>query len=184
MLSYFRPTWVLDRLFTMTADQLHFHGFKGILVDLDNTLVEWHNPHSTTQASEWVKQMQADGIQVMIVSNNTKKRVGAVADEMGVDFVSDSLKPTFVGMRKARKRMGLFKDEVVMIGDQVLTDVLGANLYGIASILVKPLVRTDARVTVLNRYLEKKITAEIKKDDDQGDLRWEDSFDEPRNQGR
>ena len=82
---------------------------------------------------------------------------------LNLPFVSRSLKPLSFGITTARKRLGLKKSEVVMVGDQLMTDMLAANTAGVRSILVKPLINTDKWDTQINRFFEKFVMKDLQK---------------------
>jgi HAD superfamily phosphatase (TIGR01668 family) len=155
MSDTYTPTWMLDAIYRLTPEQLNKQGIKAVLTDLDNTLIAWNNPDGTVELHEWLKEMTAAGIPVLIVSNNSAERIARVANPLQLDFVSRALKPLTRGLHEATTKLALSKDEVVMVGDQLLTDVWAANNYGIRSILVKPLIETDQWNTKINRFFEK-----------------------------
>jgi len=155
MTKSFTPTWMIDAIYYLTPAQLKAQGIKAVLTDLDNTLIAWNNPDGTAELHDWLEQMRAADITVMIVSNNTAQRVARVAEPLRLPFVSRALKPMTKGLNEATHKLGLKKDEVVMVGDQLLTDVWAANNYGVRSILVKPLIETDQWNTKINRFFEK-----------------------------
>jgi HAD superfamily phosphatase (TIGR01668 family) len=136
---------------------LYESGKKGIIVDLDNTLVPWNVQHATEEVLSWLKQMEEAGIQVTIFSNNNQDRVTLFAEPLGTPFVYKANKPLRRAFRQAQQTMGLNKNEIVVIGDQLLTDILGGNLAGFDTILVVPIVESDAPITKFNRRLERLI---------------------------
>lgn len=175
MTDSFKPTWMLDAIYHLTPEQIHAKGIKAILTDLDNTLVAWNNPDGTEKLHDWLDEMQADGITVMIVSNNSTERVARVADPLNLPFVSRAFKPNTKGLKEAMERLDLTADEVVMVGDQYLTDICGANRAKMRSILVKPLLETDQWNTKINRFLEKGVRKRVAKQ--HPDMTWRTSID-------
>src|SRR5690625_5296560 len=93
----------------------------------------------------------------MIFSNNDKERVTTFAEPLKTPFVYKAQKPLQKAFRKAKDVMGLNDDEIVVIGDQLLTDILGGNRAGFYTILVVPIVQSDAAITKFNRRLERLI---------------------------
>lgn len=173
----FKPEWMVESIYNITPDELKKLGYKGVLADLDNTLIAWNVKESSHDAIDWIGSLKDAGLPVVVISNNFPKRVGPVAESLNVPFIGNSLKPSTAGYNRALELIGLEKDDVVMVGDQILTDILGANLCDIDSILVKPLINTDAGVTLFNRQVERFILKQLRKNDDQ--LEWRRSLSEP-----
>lgn len=163
MLKKFQPTWTLEAIYQLTPAQLKANQIQAVFTDLDNTLIAWNNPDGTPELKRWLNQMAEAEIPVIVVSNNKAERVARAVEAFGVDFVARALKPTSKGYQEALKKFALNKADVVMVGDQLMTDILGANLAGIRSILVRPIVETDAWNTKLNRALERKIVKRLTK---------------------
>lgn len=163
MFSNFKPTWMVDAIYQITPEQLKRHGIKGVLTDLDNTLIAWNNPDGTEELKSWLKSLRDAGIPVIVISNNNHDRVRVAVEKFEVDFVARALKPLGKGIREGVERLGLPKEEVVMIGDQIMTDVRAAHRVGLRSILVRPIVQTDSWKTQFNRLCERKIMKHLQK---------------------
>ncbi|WP_041965179.1 YqeG family HAD IIIA-type phosphatase [Mesobacillus selenatarsenatis] len=171
MLKHFLPDQHVKSIFEITPESLKDKGVKGIITDLDNTLVEWDRPLATPKLIEWFENMRKHEILVTIVSNNNEKRVRSFSDPLKIPFIFQARKPMTSAFNKALKQMGLRKEETVVIGDQLLTDVLGGNRSGFHTILVVPVAQTDGFVTRFNRKVERRILNWFRK---QGKLNWED----------
>ncbi|WP_110111414.1 YqeG family HAD IIIA-type phosphatase [Bacillus sp. CGMCC 1.16541] len=171
MLNFFLPNEHVKSIFHITPAMLKERGIKGIITDLDNTLVEWDRPEATPELIEWFKTMKESDITVTIVSNNVEKRVRVFSDPIGIPFVYKAKKPMRRAFRRAIKDMKLQQDEVVVIGDQLLTDVLGGNRLGLYTILVVPVAQTDGFITKFNRRMERRILSWMKR---KGMINWED----------
>jgi uncharacterized protein len=171
MLHYFLPNQFVKRVLDITPHELKEKGIKGIITDLDNTLVEWDRPSATPELTEWFEKMKREGIKVMIVSNNNKKRVQSFAEPLGIPFIFEARKPLTRAFQKALATMQLRKEEVVVIGDQLLTDVFGGNRLGLNTILVVPVAQTDGLWTRFNRKMERKILNMMRK---KGMVYWEE----------
>lgn len=141
----------------ITPDFLKKHGIKGLILDVDNTLTTHDNPVPAEGIKEWLENMRNNGIKLIIVSNNHPERVKPFADPLGLDFVSDSGKPLRKGYTAAMKKMGLTEKETAAVGDQLFTDIWGANFAHITSIYVKPieLEGRHKRFIRFKRVLEK-----------------------------
>ena len=118
--NYFLPDEYVKDVFQITPEKLKEKGIKGIITDFDNTLVEWDRPDATPQIIEWMKAMQNANIQVTIVSNNNETRVKLFSDPLGIPFIHDARKPLRKPFKRALAVMGIRKEEVVVIGDQLL----------------------------------------------------------------
>lgn len=171
MLKHFLPDQHVKSIFEITPESLKEKGVKGIITDLDNTLVEWDRPTATPKLIEWFDNMRKHEILVTIVSNNNETRVRSFSDPLQIPFIFQAKKPMTRAFNKALKQMGLRKEETVVIGDQLLTDVLGGNRSGFHTILVVPVAKTDGFITKFNRKVERRILNWFRK---QGKLNWED----------
>lgn len=155
------PTFVVNAVYDLRPDVLREQGIKAVLVDLDNTLIAWNNPDGTPELRAWLDEMTEAGLPVVVVSNNKHARVQRAVEQFGVDFISRAMKPFAHGINKAIAAYGFDRDEVVMVGDQLMTDIRAAHRAGIRSILVKPLVTSDAWNTKINRWRERRVKAKI-----------------------
>lgn len=154
MQDIFKPTWMVKSIYQVSPAELKAAGIKAVLSDLDNTLIAWNNPNGTPQLRAWMADLEAAGIPLVVVSNNNHNRVQKAVAPLGLPFISRALKPLPYGINRALTELQLPKDQVVMVGDQYMTDVVAANRAGIRSILVKPLTQTDKWNTQFNRFLE------------------------------
>lgn len=170
MFSVFKPTWMLEKIYLLTPELLEEHNIKAIITDLDNTLIAWNHPDGTPELQDWLKKMDEADVPVIILSNNTDRRVRRVAEQFGIQYHAPALKPSRRGYRYALKKLDMRASDVALVGDQVLTDILGANRAGIRSILVMPIVENDAPYTKLNRLLERAIFKKLYKN--HPELKW------------
>lgn len=156
MFSKYKPTWMIDAIYKITA-QLKKLGIKAVLTDLDNTLIAWNNPDGTEELKTWLLEMKNAGITVLVVSNNKDSRIKRVVEKFDLDYVARALKPTARGFKLAEKKLGLKPSEMLMVGDQIMTDIRGANAAGIRNVLVQPIVDTDGWNTRINWFLNGKL---------------------------
>lgn len=177
MLERFKPTWMVQSIYSITVEQLRAHGIKAVLIDLDDTLIAWNQPEATKESLKWIQEMKRAGMPVMILSNNSGDRIKKVAEILEVGYIPRSMKPTVRAFKIAEKRLELSADDMVMIGDQLMTDILGANRYQLRSILVKPILASDAWNTKLNRFIEMKIMRALVKSNIE--MKWRDTLDDP-----
>ena len=180
MLKWFKPTWMVHSIYSITPEQLEKNNIKAVLTDLDNTLIAWDHPEATEESILWIERMEAAGIPVVILSNNSGDRVQKVADYLSLEYIPRGLKPSRRGFRKAEEILNLPKEQVVMVGDQLLTDVLGANRFGMRNVLVKPIMESDAWNTKFNRFVELRVMRALMKSDP--NMKWGDSLDERINE--
>ncbi|MBY0220992.1 YqeG family HAD IIIA-type phosphatase [Mammaliicoccus sciuri] len=171
VLKHFLPSEYVKSVLHIKPEKLVKQGIKGIITDLDNTLVEWDRADATQDIMAWFKSMHDAGLQITIVSNNHIERVSHFCDPLGIPFICEARKPLKQAFHQAIATLGLPKDEIVMIGDQLLTDVLGANRVGLQTILVVPVASSDAPITKFNRAIERRIMARFKR---KGLITWEE----------
>jgi len=153
----------VSAIYNISPSDLKHQGIRVILTDLDNTLVAWNNPDGTKELHDWLLKMQAVGITVMVVSNNNRNRIGRALKQLDLPFVSRALKPLPVGINRAVRELGVPKSAVVMVGDQLMTDIWAGNVAGVRTILVKPLIKTDAWNTQFNRLIERFVFKQLEK---------------------
>jgi HAD superfamily phosphatase (TIGR01668 family) len=112
---------------------------KAVLLDVDNTLSPHGAAEPEAEVPAWLNAVLQSGIRVMIVSNNSQERVQPFAAKLGLEFETKAAKPLPLGFNRARNRLQCGKKETAVIGDQLFTDMLGANLAGMTAILVEPI---------------------------------------------
>lgn len=151
----FKPTYAFNRVYEITPEFLNENGIKALLLDLDNTLTTHNNPVVPTESLEWIEKMKKSGIKLMIVSNNSAERVTPFAQKLDLPFTPRGLKPLTRGFSQAIKRLGVDKKETAAVGDQIFTDILGANLKGIRSFFVFPIKPETSLPFRFKRAVEK-----------------------------
>ncbi|MGP4107199.1 YqeG family HAD IIIA-type phosphatase [Virgibacillus sp. L01] len=171
MLKKFLPNEHVETIFDIHPALLRKKGIKGIITDLDNTLVAWDVKDATPEVIQWFEQMKEQDIKVTIISNNKQERVKLFSEPLDTPFVFSARKPLSQAFKSAAKEMKLNKEEIVVIGDQLLTDVLGGNFAGFHTILVVPIVQTDGKITRINRKIERRILSYMNK---KGKISWEE----------
>lgn len=154
MLQKFYPGAYVDSTYTIDFQKYYDQGYRGLIFDIDNTLVP-HGKPSTKESIALFERLHKMGFQTCLISNNQEPRVKPFAIDMKTPFVPDAHKPSTKNYRKAMEIMHTDKNNTIFIGDQIFTDVYGANRTGIFSILVKPIHPKEEIQIVLKRYLEK-----------------------------
>ena len=156
MLHLLYPFEYVESVFTIDFEKLAALGYKGLIFDIDNTLVP-HGGDSDEKIEALFARLHELGFQTLLLSNNNEKRVERFLRNIDSLYIANAMKPLKLNYKKAVRKMGLSKDEVVFIGDQIFTDIFGANLSGISCILVK-FICVDGKVDFgIRRKLEKKV---------------------------
>ena len=132
----FLPRMIYPHLTDVTAEALRARGISFLMLDFDNTIVPYTTNEPTQQMAAWLRAMQASDIRLCVVSNSHKPRVVEFCKEYGLDCITHAKKPFQRGIRECLARFSLCPAECALAGDQIYTDVLGANCAGMTSILV------------------------------------------------
>ncbi len=144
----------------------HNIGKRVLLIDLDNTLIPYDEIKASPKQKTFIKKLKTMGYEIVLISNNRTYRVKHYADDLGVRYVANAKKPLKSGFKKAMRHTDSYyqKGEMLVIGDQLMTDVYGARRCGYDVILVKPIrQKTEKWYTRLNRWLEQKMLKKIKR---------------------
>ena len=144
----------LDSTYKIDFKKLYKDGYRGILFDIDNTLVP-HGAPADKRAIALFKKLREIGFQTCLISNNKEPRVKSFCDKVGSTYVFKAGKPLPGGYEEGIRRMKTTKENTLFIGDQIFTDVLGAKRAGLYAIMVKPIHPKEEIQIVLKRYLEK-----------------------------
>ncbi|MDX9691983.1 MAG: YqeG family HAD IIIA-type phosphatase [Acholeplasmataceae bacterium] len=157
------PSSYATSIFEIDYDKMKKQGIKSLFFDLDNTIIAYDESQLSDKHLAFFKALLKD-FKIVVISNSGYKRVSEALIKLDVPYVHHSLKPTTRGLKKALKLAGTTKEETVLIGDQLMTDVLGASRFNIESILVRAVKRkSDRWMTRLNRRIEKSVLRKIKK---------------------
>lgn len=161
-MSLLKPTAALRYVTDITPQLLKELNTDAILLDVDNTLAPptSHIPYEGVQ--QWIDSTKALGIHIVICSNNFKKRIEPFSESVGLECVSMSLKPFPIGFNKAKRKLKEKPQSVLVVGDQVYTDVLGANLAGMKSVLLVPRSEEKGLSIKIRRKLEVGVRKKIK----------------------
>ena len=162
MLEKFYPGEYLDSTYVIDFDRLYEEGYRGVIFDIDNTLVP-HGAPADERACALFAHLKELGFQCMLLSNNKEPRVKMFNDAVHVSYIYKAGKPSKAGYEKGMEIMGTNRENTLFIGDQIFTDIWGANKAGIHSILVKPIAKHEEIQIVLKRKLEKIVLGEYNK---------------------
>lgn len=153
-LSIFYPHEYVDNVFCIDYDKLRRSGFKGVVFDIDMTLVP-HGFDSTPEIDGLFKIIHAAGLKTLLLTNNSEKRVQNFIRNIDTPYICEARKPEPENFLKAVEMLGLEKSEVVYVGDQIFVDIYGANCCGLANILVKFVCAEVEKNIGIRRRLEK-----------------------------
>ena len=153
MLECFYPDEYLDSAYRIPYEELRKKGYRGILFDVDNTLVK-HGAPADRRSVALFERLHELGYATCIVSNNKERRVAPFASDVDSLYVHKAGKPAAKGYRKAMSLMGTDRADTFFVGDQLFTDVWGAKRAGLYTVLVKPIDPHEEIQIVLKRRLE------------------------------
>lgn len=152
-LNYFKPSLYVENISKINIASLKSSGIKLIICDLDNTLISLSERMPSKEALEFIKAVKLSEIEFVLFSNNIRSRVENFAKKAEVEhYFWDCKKPLISKMAFIQKRFNLNKDEIIMVGDQLITDILFANRSYIKSILVTPLKRSSEGSKITNWF--------------------------------
>jgi len=149
------PDRFVPRLADLRHEELEALAIRGIIVDLDNTLVGFGEHALADEHVSWVERAHARGFRLVMVSNNFSERVRHVAMQLGVDCVPNALKPLPFGVLRAIAMLRLPRRSIAVVGDQLFTDVLAGKLCGLYTILTEPIEPKDFPITRIFRFFER-----------------------------
>lgn len=154
MLRFFYPYEYAESVFTIDYRKLYEMGYRAVIFDVDNTLVH-HGEDSTKEVDALFRKIHGTGLKTLILSNNSEKRIKKFLENIDSPYIFNAQKPKKEGYLKSLEMLNLKKNEAVMIGDQVFTDIFGANRCGIPNILVKFMRKESETEIGKKRKLEK-----------------------------
>ncbi|MDI6870002.1 MAG: YqeG family HAD IIIA-type phosphatase [Bacillota bacterium] len=156
MFARFRPAQLAPGVPLIELDELWARGIRGIVLDVDNTLCawQWGRAEVPGPVAAWVAQARERGFRLCIISNGRPGRVAGVAEVLGLPFIARARKPFRGGFRRALELLGTEPRATAAVGDQLLTDVWGANRMGLYSILVSAISPREFAGTKISRLIE------------------------------
>lgn len=149
------PHRFAPRLAQVSLDLLIASGIRGLIVDLDNTLLGFRESQLAEEHLAWVRDALSRGLGVVMLSNNFSERVTMVADALGVECIPNALKPLPFSFLRAKRMLKLGRREIAVVGDQLFTDVLGGRLCGFYTVLTEPIENKDFAITKVFRFFER-----------------------------
>lgn len=154
MLQRFYPDHEIDSAYEINYEDLYQKGYRGIIYDIDNTLVP-HGAPADERAVALFRRLREIGYRTILLSNNKEPRVRSFCDQVGSLYIFKAGKPKTAGYRNAMERMETTPENTLFVGDQLFTDVWGAKKAGIVTYLVKPIHPKEEIQIVLKRKLER-----------------------------
>jgi hypothetical protein len=163
-LDIFKPDLHFDKTSSVDLNALWDRGIRGLILDLDNTLVAWRSSDIPPDVLAWAHRANGMGFALCVASNTRRyARLSKICDAIGATYVSGVSKPRRAGFRNAVWKMSLAKSQVAVIGDQLLTDILGARRLGLMAIYVDRIAQRELFITKFNRRIEGMILRRLAK---------------------
>jgi HAD superfamily phosphatase (TIGR01668 family) len=164
LLRRFSPSFRVKRITDIDPGELIRAGYKGVLLDVDNTLLPWKSMHFPPESLAWIESAKAAGLRLCIVSNTrNKRRLSKLSAMLGIPVAEGKMKPSKEGFIDALRIVDVQPGEAIMIGDQMFTDVWGGNRSGIATIWVEPMHPREFFGTKFSRLAERAIARYIRR---------------------
>lgn len=157
------PKAYLKNVKEITIEFLRNNNIKALILDVDNTLIDF-NKKMLDNVEKWCEELKLQGIKICILSNSDKKeKVEMVANKLKIPYIYFGMKPFKRGFKKALKILEEENKDTAVVGDQIFTDVIGANRCKMFSILVEPIDKKDLLITKIKRPIENFIINKYKK---------------------
>lgn len=148
------PQFVFKNVTHITLPFLQEQGINTLVLDVDNTLTGHGSQELRPDIAHWLQSMKDSGIHLMLASNNFEERVRPFAKKLGIEYAAFCCKPSPIWLFKALKRWNIKRGQLALVGDQIFTDGLAGQLYGVKVLLVRPIAE-DTKLTIrVKRRLE------------------------------
>lgn len=157
------PDEYYNSIFDIDLDELKRKDIKGIVVDLDNTLVPWGEEKTTEKLHNWLENLKNSGFKICIVSNNRGARTTTVAAKLNLPLIGQAWKPRKKAFKKAILVLDVPQEKLAVVGDQIFTDVFGGKRMNMKTILVVPISKKELYSTRILRLIERKIINNLMK---------------------
>jgi len=154
MLEKFYPSECKDSVYDIDFNKMYEKGYRSVIFDVDNTLVP-HGAPADDKAIAFFKKLHEIGYKTLLLSNNKEYRVKSFAEAVDASYIYKANKPSKAGYLAAMERMGTNRNNTIFVGDQIFTDIWGANNAAIHSILTKPINPKEEIQIILKRIPEK-----------------------------
>ena len=151
------PDGIFDDIYAITPEFLLSLGVRGLILDIDNTLVTYDDPVPTERVEGWLEAMHDAGISTAFVSNNHRERVEEFCRNLDCFWLSDAGKPSRKGLFAAMEHMGTDVSSTAAVGDQVFTDMWCGHRGGLLCIMTAPICNRDQLITKVKRGAERQV---------------------------
>jgi len=155
ILEILYPDKYYKSIFEVDLKALKSEGIKGIIIDIDNTIVPWSDKKISGEVFNWFQIIISKNFKLCLISNGMMRRVECFSNQLDIPAISNAVKPRKKAFKQGLKILDISNNEVALIGDQIFTDILGGNRMGFQTILVDPLNKEEFFTTKLMRLLEK-----------------------------
>ncbi len=162
-MALFTPDYLFSGVTRITPAFCRDHGYAGLILDIDNTLTRHNAQELSPEVAQWLEEIQQSGVRCILLSNNYDPRVAPFAQKLGLDYVCRGKKPLPFGYRRAMERLRLPREQILAVGDQFFTDVLGAKAAGLAMALCRPIQPETKGFLHVKRVLERPLWARMEK---------------------
>ncbi len=160
-----KPKFLLENIYCLTDDFLKENNIEGIIFDIDNTLVGFTVKKPDERVTEFFNTLKQKGIKIAIASNNNQNRVSLFCENLDIPFIWRACKPLPFSLVKIARKMHLKHKNIALVGDQVFTDVWGANFCGMTSVMVDIIDTKETLLFKIKRALEKPIINAKRRED-------------------
>ena len=155
MFNVLVPNESHNSIYDIDLISLYRKGYRNILIDVDNTILPWNSNQISSNLRQWLRRSQDIGFSVFLFSNSNMSRIKELADMLEISAIPKGGKPFTYAFKRALNHIDGNKENTIMIGDQIFTDIWGGNLSGLYTILVNPISTKEFWGTKINRFLEK-----------------------------
>lgn len=162
-MTFLKPTYFVNSVVDISANFLIKNDIKALILDIDDTITTHGSQRIDSDTERWIENLKFHKIKLILVSNNFKDRVTRIAEHIGTPYVYSGMKPLPNGFTKALDILHTPKKNTIVVGDQIFTDILGANIVGVCSILVEPKGESDTLLLKIKRCLERPLKKRLKK---------------------
>ncbi len=163
MIEKFIPDMYQKNIYTIDYKKLKNIGIRCLLFDLDNTIAPFNMKKPSKKIKDLIEKLKDMGFRVVLFSNAGKKKLTPFKEKLEVDCAASCKKPSKTKYLKVLKKYKLSENEVAIIGDQLLTDVLGGNRVGIFTTLINPISKNEIIFSRFNRIIENIIIKRLNK---------------------
>lgn len=153
-MKFIYPRLYVESAFEIDFDDLYQKGYRGILFDVDNTLVPYDLLDAPEELVIFMRRLATIGFEVGLVSNNSTSRVAALNRKLNLEMMPNAMKPLTFRLSRILREMKVSPDKAIFVGDQLFTDVWVGNALGLYSVLVKPIQKKEQKITRVKRGLE------------------------------